>query len=76
VTHDQQEAIDVADQLVVINAGRIEQQGSPNDVFEDPASDFVARFLDITPPTAQPLRPQFHASAASPHSRSRTAHTA
>jgi sulfate transport system ATP-binding protein len=45
VTHDQDEAFEVADQVVVMNQGRIEQVGSPADVFESPANDFVMRFL-------------------------------
>jgi sulfate/thiosulfate transport system ATP-binding protein len=76
VTHDQQEAIDVADQLVVINAGRIEQQGTPRDVFAAPASEFVATFLDITPATAQPLRPQLRAGVATNLLRTKNIHSA
>jgi len=45
VTHDQEEALEVADELVVINAGRIEQVGTPADVYDKPASDFVMSFL-------------------------------
>jgi ABC-type sulfate/molybdate transport systems ATPase subunit len=45
VTHDQDEAFEVADQVVVMNQGRIEQVGAPADVFERPANDFVMRFL-------------------------------
>ncbi len=45
VTHDQDEAFEVADQVVVMNQGRIEQVGAPADVFETPANDFVMRFL-------------------------------
>jgi sulfate transport system ATP-binding protein len=45
VTHDQDEAFEVADQVVVMNHGRIEQVGSPAEVFEHPANDFVMRFL-------------------------------
>ena len=45
VTHDQDEAFDVADQIVVMNHGRIEQVGTPAEVFEHPANDFVMRFL-------------------------------
>jgi sulfate/thiosulfate transport system ATP-binding protein len=45
VTHDQDEAFEVADRVVVMNHGRIEQVGAPADVFEKPASDFVLRFL-------------------------------
>jgi sulfate transport system ATP-binding protein len=45
VTHDQEEAFEVADRLVVMNKGRIEQVGTPAEVFEHPATDFVMRFL-------------------------------
>ncbi|MET1063128.1 MAG: sulfate ABC transporter ATP-binding protein [Aeromicrobium sp.] len=45
VTHDQEEALEVADSLVVINEGRIEQIGTPDDLYDRPASDFVLSFL-------------------------------
>jgi sulfate transport system ATP-binding protein len=45
VTHDQQEAIEVADTIVVLNRGRIEQSGVPGDVYDRPTSAFVHRFL-------------------------------
>ena len=45
VTHDQQEAIEVADTIVVLNRGRIEQSGIPGDIYDLPASSFVHRFL-------------------------------
>ncbi len=45
VTHDQEEALEVADRIVVMNNGRIEQEGTPEDVFERPANAFVMRFL-------------------------------
>ncbi len=45
VTHDQEEAMEVADTIAVMNAGRIEQIGSPRDVYDKPASDFVMSFL-------------------------------
>jgi len=45
VTHDQEEAFEVSDRIVLMNAGRIEQVGSPAQVFEEPASPFVMRFL-------------------------------
>ncbi len=45
VTHDQDEAFEVADRVVVMNRGKIEQVGTPADVFEQPANDFVMRFL-------------------------------
>jgi len=45
VTHDQDEAFEVADRVVVMNRGKIEQVGAPAEVFEHPANDFVMRFL-------------------------------
>ncbi|MEG9226771.1 sulfate/molybdate ABC transporter ATP-binding protein [Aeromicrobium sp. Sec7.5] len=45
VTHDQEEALEVADQIVVINDGRIEQIGTPDDLYDRPASEFVLSFL-------------------------------
>jgi len=45
VTHDQEEALEVADRVVVINHGQIEQQGTPQEVWEHPATPFVYSFL-------------------------------
>ncbi|HZY18423.1 MAG TPA: sulfate ABC transporter ATP-binding protein [Ramlibacter sp.] len=45
VTHDQEEALEVADRVVLMNAGRVEQVGSPQDVWDHPASPFVYGFL-------------------------------
>ena len=45
VTHDQEEALEVADRVVVMNRGRIEQIGTPEDVYSNPASPFVYQFL-------------------------------
>jgi sulfate/thiosulfate transport system ATP-binding protein len=45
VTHDQEEAMEVADTIAVMNKGRIEQVGSPRDVYDQPATDFVMSFL-------------------------------
>ncbi len=45
VTHDQQEALEVADRVVVLNRGRIEQVGTPEEVYERPATPFVLGFL-------------------------------
>ena len=45
VTHDQEEALEVADEIVVINEGRIEQIGSPDQLYDEPANDFVMGFL-------------------------------
>lgn len=45
VTHDQEEALEVADRVVVMNEGKIEQIGTPDEVYEHPASPFVYEFL-------------------------------
>jgi sulfate transport system ATP-binding protein len=45
VTHDQEEAMEVADRIVVMNEGRIEQEGAPDEVYDHPASPFVLQFL-------------------------------
>jgi sulfate transport system ATP-binding protein len=45
VTHDQEEALEVADRVVVMNKGKIEQIGSPDEVYSNPASPFVYQFL-------------------------------
>ena len=49
VTHDQLEAMTLADTLVVMNAGRVEQAGNPLDIYEKPASTFVASFIGAPP---------------------------
>jgi sulfate transport system ATP-binding protein len=63
VTHDQQEALEIADQVVVFNQGRIEQIGTPEEVYEHPASAFVYRFLGKT----NVLRDQGELHYARPH---------
>ncbi len=45
VTHDREEAMVMADRIVIMNAGRIEQQGTPEEVYNKPASPFVAAFM-------------------------------
>lgn len=45
VTHDQEEAMEVADRLAIINEGRIEQAGRPPEIYDHPSNDFVFRFL-------------------------------
>jgi sn-glycerol 3-phosphate transport system ATP-binding protein len=49
VTHDQVEAMSMADRVILLSRGRIEQNGSPADLYEQPANTFVARFIG-TPP--------------------------
>ena len=58
VTHDQEEALEVSDEIVVINEGRVEQIGSPDDLYDNPANDFVMGFLgEVTHVNGQPVRP-------------------
>jgi sulfate transport system ATP-binding protein len=58
VTHDQEEALEVADEIVVINEGRVEQIGSPDDLYDRPANDFVMSFLgEVTKLGETTLRP-------------------
>jgi len=45
VTHDQEEALDVADRIVILNQGQIEQMGTPEEVYEQPKNAFVYNFL-------------------------------
>jgi sulfate transport system ATP-binding protein len=45
VTHDQEEAMEVAEQIVVLNEGRIEQEGAPRELYENPANEFVMGFV-------------------------------
>jgi sulfate transport system ATP-binding protein len=68
VTHDQEEALEVADRIVVMHEGRVEQVGTPEEVYEHPASEFVYRFLgDVN---------LFHGRLVRPHDveLARTAH--
>ena len=58
VTHDQEEAMEVADQIVVMAAGKVEQVGSPDELYERPANDFVMSFLGpVTKLNGQLVRP-------------------
>ena len=56
VTHDQQEAMAVSDRIIVMNAGRIEQQGTPRDLYERPATPFLARFMGESNPARGQVR--------------------
>jgi len=47
VTHDQEEALEVADRIVVFSRGRLEQVGTPREVYEQPANETVARFIGV-----------------------------
>jgi len=58
VTHDQEEALEVADEIVVINEGRVEQIGSPDQLYDAPANDFVMGFLgEVTRLNGRMIRP-------------------
>ena len=58
VTHDQEEAMEVAEQIVVLNHGRIEQVGTPRDLYEKPANDFVMGFVGpVTALSERVIRP-------------------
>ena len=58
VTHDQEEALEVADEIVVINEGRVEQIGTPDQLYDEPANDFVMGFLgEVTTLGGVLLRP-------------------
>jgi spermidine/putrescine transport system ATP-binding protein len=48
VTHDQQEALSVSDRIAVMNQGKVLQVGTPHEIYESPATDFVARFIGET----------------------------
>jgi ABC-type Fe3+/spermidine/putrescine transport system ATPase subunit len=48
VTHDQEEAFVIADRIVLMNVGKVEQVGTPQEIYNNPASPFVARFLEMT----------------------------
>ncbi|MEQ1485190.1 sulfate ABC transporter ATP-binding protein [Methyloglobulus sp.] len=48
VTHDQEEAMEVASQIVVLNKGKIEQKGTPSEIYDSPSNDFVSHFIGQT----------------------------
>lgn len=67
VTHDQEEALEVADEIVVINEGRVEQVGTPDQLYDDPANDFVMGFLgEVTHLAGTAVRPHDIDVATSP----------
>jgi sn-glycerol 3-phosphate transport system ATP-binding protein len=55
VTHDQVEAMTMADRVILLSAGRIEQNGTPVELYETPANIFVARFIGTPPMNLLPL---------------------
>jgi sulfate transport system ATP-binding protein len=47
VTHDQEEAMEVSDRIVIFSGGRLEQIGAPREIYEQPVNEFVARFIGV-----------------------------
>ena len=60
VTHDQSEAMTTADLIAVMNAGKIDQLGTPQDIYERPQSEFVARFIGASNVITGTARDQNH----------------
>ncbi len=56
VTHDQEEALEVADRVAVMNQGRLEQVGTPQEVYDNPANAFVYNFLGKREPLSRTHR--------------------
>jgi sulfate transport system ATP-binding protein len=68
VTHDQEEAFDLADRVVIMNKGRVEQEGRPDDVIEHPATPFVMNFVGtVDYPEATNPTPREASAYARPH---------
>jgi sulfate/thiosulfate transport system ATP-binding protein len=58
VTHDQSEALEISEQIVVVNEGRVEQTGSPQEIYDNPANEFVMSFVGpVTRARGQLVRP-------------------
>ena len=53
VTHDQEEALTMSDRIAVMHAGRVEQLGTPEELYERPATRFVADFIGLDQPPAR-----------------------
>ena len=66
VTHDQEEALEVADEIVVINEGRIEQIGTPDELYDEPANRFVMSFLGEVTTLGRPPDPAARHHASTP----------
>ena len=68
VTHDQEEAMEVADEIVIMNQGRIEQVGTPAEVYDHPANPFVMSFIGAVNvlPANSPLFAPWHENPTSP----------
>jgi len=63
VTHDQMEALSMSDRIAVFSEGRVEQIGRPQDVYEHPASEFVARFVGVSNVLSGPIAERVTGSA-------------
>ncbi len=73
VTHDQEEALEVADQIAIIRNGRLEQVGSPSECYDHPASEFVLTFLGpATQHEGEWVRPHDLVLTTEPHPDART----
>ena len=76
VTHDQEEAMEVADRLAIINDGRLEQVGAPADIYDHPANEFVLKFLgpatELDGAWVRPHDLVLHRSAEAPGARPAT----
>ena len=64
VTHDQEEALELANQIVVMHEGRIEQVGTPSEIYDEPSTPFVAGFVGSANVLAWPGRRRARASRA------------
>ena len=67
VTHDQEEAFTIADRIILLSSGHIEQIGTPHQIYSDPSTVFVARFLEMTnilPGVIQNLDGRYQANTA------------
>ncbi|MHB8519410.1 MAG: sulfate/molybdate ABC transporter ATP-binding protein [Limisphaerales bacterium] len=56
VTHDQEEAMEVANRIVIFSRGNLEQIGTPREVYEEPANEFVARFIGVMNVLEMPVK--------------------
>ena len=68
VTHDQEEAMEIADDIVVMNQGRVEQTGSPAAIYDNPATSFVMSFIgpvNVLPSTSQLAKQTIHSPSDS-----------
>jgi sulfate transport system ATP-binding protein len=68
VTHDQDEAFELADRVAILNEGRLEQVASPRQIQQEPATPFVAAFIDGSTPV-DAARPAWPAQASAPYGR-------